>query len=63
MCKRVRKSLKGQGIDREHFETFETFERLAFGTKGRRAILTSIGVALLGTSVFGGGFPSCSRNS
>lgn len=27
------------------------------GTKGRRAILTSIGIALLGISVFGGKFP------
>jgi glucose-6-phosphate isomerase len=27
------------------------------GTKGRRAILTAVGIALLSTSVFGGKFP------
>jgi hypothetical protein len=35
-----------------------TLFRIAdIGTKGRRAILTTVGIALLGTSVFGGKFP------
>ncbi|MFI5070333.1 MAG: hypothetical protein ACHP8A_05535 [Terriglobales bacterium] len=33
------------------------FRMTDIGTKGRRAILTTVGIALLGTSVFGGKFP------
>lgn len=33
------------------------FRMADIGTKGRRAILTTVGIALLGTSVFGGKFP------
>jgi glucose-6-phosphate isomerase len=33
------------------------FRMADIGTKGRRAILTAIGISLLGTSVFGEKFP------
>lgn len=37
--------------------TRTVFRMQEIGTKGRRAILTTVGIALLGTSVFGGKFP------
>jgi hypothetical protein len=33
------------------------FRRADIGTKGRQAILTAVGLALFGASVFGGRFP------